>query len=341
MARDITVRVTECEVCQRFKSEHVKYPGLLEPISVPHKSWEVATMDFIEALPKSNGKDTILVMIDKYIKYCHLMALQHPFTATQVAQLFLDTLVKLYGPPIMLITDRDKIFISNFWTAFFKALGTDHKLSTSYHPQTDGQSERLNQCIEMFLRCFAHQKPTQWTKWLSLAEWWYNTTYHSAIKMTPYQALYGKTPPSIHYQQAEKTGNATVDEFLKNRAHIKARLKDNLVKAQERMKFYADKKRTERIFEVGDEVFLKLQPFKQTSMRPQNNQKFMARLYGPYKILKKIGQVAYQLELLDDAKIHHTFHVSQLKKKLGSNCFPQQRPPKSPESGEPPNLSRS
>lgn len=98
MTKDITTWVSECEVCQRFKNEHVKYPGLLEPIAVPVNTWEVATMDFIESLPKSNGKDTILVMIDKYTKYCHLMALQHPFTATQVAQLVLDTVVKLYGP---------------------------------------------------------------------------------------------------------------------------------------------------------------------------------------------------------------------------------------------------
>lgn len=143
MAKDITVWVTECEVFQPFKSEHVKYPGLLEPISVPHNVWEVVTMDFIEALPKSSGIDTILVIIDKYYKYCHLMALQHPFTATQVVKLVLQTVVKLYGPPVVMIRDLDKIFISNFWTALFKALGTEHKLSTSYHPQNDVQSERL------------------------------------------------------------------------------------------------------------------------------------------------------------------------------------------------------
>lgn len=102
------------------------------------------------------------------------------------------------------------------------------------------------------------------------------------------------------------------------------------------MKIYADKRRTERDFTVGEEVFLKLQSFRQTSLRPQQNQKFMARFYGPYKILKKIGTVAYQLELPPEDCIHHTFHVSQLKKKLGTNCFPQQGPPLSPNSSDPP-----
>lgn len=156
--------MAECEICQRFESEHSKYPGILEPIPIPSSAWEVATMDFIEAMPKSNGKDILLVMSDKFTKYCHIMVLQHLFTATQVAQLVLDTVVKLYGPSKALIKDRDKIFVSKFWTKFIFSLGTEHRMSTSYHPQTDGQSERLNQRIKMFLCCFVHHKPGQWTR---------------------------------------------------------------------------------------------------------------------------------------------------------------------------------
>lgn len=146
-------------------------------------------MDFIESLPKSAGRDIILVIIDKYTKYAHFLAPQHPFTASQVAQTLLDNVFKLYGPPTAVITERDKIFTSNFWAKLFKKLGTSSRLSTAYHPQTDGQSERLNQCLEMYLRCLTYQRPNQWHKWLPMAEWWYNTNYHSAINMTPYFAL--------------------------------------------------------------------------------------------------------------------------------------------------------
>lgn len=213
--QDITSYVQSCDVCQRFKGEHVSTPGLLQPIPIPEHSWETVTMDFIESLPKSSGKDTIMVVIDKYTKYCHLIALQHPFSATQVAQKFQDQIVKLYGPPKILISDRDKIFTSHFWSELFAALGTSSHLTTAYHPQSDGQSERLNQCIEMYLRCLTHQKPNDWSKWLYMAEWWYNTAHHSAINMTPYKALYGKDPPSVNYHQAQNTKNASLDLFLR------------------------------------------------------------------------------------------------------------------------------
>lgn len=168
--QDVYRWVQECEICQRFKGEHVNIPGLLQPIATPDQAWEVVTMDFIVSLPKSGGQDTILVVIDKYTKYCHLLTFQHPFTATQVAQRLLDSVIKLYGPPKSIITDRDKIFTSLFWIELFTKMGTAANLSTAYHPQTDGQSERLNQCIEMYLRCLTSHKPKQWHNWLPMAE---------------------------------------------------------------------------------------------------------------------------------------------------------------------------
>lgn len=190
ITKDITSFIQACEICQRYKAEHVHSPGLLQPIPIHAQAWETVTMDFIESLPKSKGYDTILVVIDKFTKYAHLIPFKHPFTATQVAQEFLNHIVKLHGPPKILISDRDKIFTSQFWSHLFTALGTSSHLTTAYHPQSDGQSERLNQCIEMYLRCLSSKKPTDWVNWLPMAEWWYNSSHHSAIKMTPYKALY-------------------------------------------------------------------------------------------------------------------------------------------------------
>lgn len=276
-----------------------------------------------------------MVIIDKYTKYCHLIPLQHPFRAAQIAQSLLDNVFKLYGPPKSIITDRDKIFTSGFWSELFKRLGTSSHLTTAYHPQSDGQSERLNQSIEMYLRCLSNQRPHQWSRWLPMAEWWYNTSHHSAINMSPYQALYEKLPLSLNYHQVGRSTNVCVDEFLKQRIELNCLLKDNLKKAQERMKFYADKRRTEREFQEGDLVFLKLQAFKQNSLKSFKDTKFSPRYFGPYKILKRIGKVAYHLQLQDTAKIHNTFHVSLLKKKIGHNDFAQIDPPDTTNTAPP------
>ena len=151
-------------------------------------------MDFVEGLPPSGAANAILVVVDKFSKFAHFIALKHPFTAKTVAQLFLDHIYRLHGLPTSIISDRDKIFTSQFWQALFKAAGTSLRLSSSYHPQTDGQTERVNQCLETFLRCFAHSCPSQCHRWLSLAEYWYNTSFHSALGKSPFEVLYGFPP---------------------------------------------------------------------------------------------------------------------------------------------------
>jgi transposase InsO family protein len=151
-------------------------------------------MDFIEGLPKSQGKEVILVVVDRLTKSAHFIPLSHPYTVHSMSQAFIDNVFKLHGPPISIITDRDRIFTSNMWQQVFKSLNVKLKLSTAYHPQTDGQTERVNQCLEAYLCCMVFQEPKKWAAWLSLAEWWYNTTYHTALKVSPFQALYGFPP---------------------------------------------------------------------------------------------------------------------------------------------------
>lgn len=139
------------------------------------------------------------------------------------------------------------MFVSSFWREIFNAMGTKLRLSSAYHPQTNGQTERVNQCIEMYLRCMTGQKPTDWVNWLHLAEWWYNTNYHSALEVSPYEALYSTPPPSINYQYV-RTKEDIVNEMLQKRRETQQLIKENLVKASERMKWYGDKGRSDRDF---------------------------------------------------------------------------------------------
>jgi hypothetical protein len=201
-------------------------------------------MNFIEGLPPSNGHSIILVVVDRFAKYGHFFALKHPFSATSIAQLFLDNIVKLHGVPKTIVSDRDKLFISNFWTKLFKLLQTDMKFSSAYHPQTDGQTERVNQCLEMFLRCAVQLTPKQWTKWLSLAELWHNTSYHSSLQCTPFKALYVVDPSPGLFPQVNLTDHQDVADILRKRLMLKGQL----AKAQNRMKVQADNNRTGRSF---------------------------------------------------------------------------------------------
>jgi hypothetical protein len=189
--------VVECVVFQQNKVE-IKTPGLLQPLSIPSQRWEEVSMDFITGLPKSEGKSVIMVIVDRLTKYAHFCALSHPFKASTVATPFMETVQKLHGSPKIIVGDRDPIFTGHFWTELFSCLGTQLAHSSSYHPQLDGQTEIVNKCLEGYLRCFVSDKQTQWFKWLPLAEWWYNTSFHTGNKN---DTIYGTLwiPPSFHH----------------------------------------------------------------------------------------------------------------------------------------------
>lgn len=194
-----------------------------------------------------------------------------------------------------------------------KLQGVQLNFSTAYHPQSNGQTEVLNRCLETYLRCMVIDEPKQWPKWLTLAEWWYNTTYHSAIQMSPFEALYG-IPPPIHIPYIPHDTNiASIEEWFQLREAKLVSLKANMAKATNIMKQIADKHRSKREFKVGNWVYVKLQPYVQTTLRKHHNQKLGPKYFGPYLILEKVGAVAYRLDLPTDSQLHPTFHVSLLK----------------------------
>jgi hypothetical protein len=288
-------------------------------------------MDFVEGLPLSGSKNVILVVVDRFTKYAHFLPLKHPYTAPQVARVFVDGIVKLHGMPRSITSDRDCIFTSNFWKQLFKTLGTKLNYTTAYHPQTDGQSERVNQCLEMFLRCMIQDDPTQWKNWLPMAEFWYNSAVHTSLGCSPFKALYGHEPNMGAMPDMADFTDPHVGDVIRDRAQLIELLKKHLTAAQLRMKRFADKNRTEKSFQVGDNVLLKLQPYAQTTVINRPFLKLAYKFFGPYKILDRVGQVSYRLALPAGTKVHDVFHVSQLK---------EFRPDYSPVFAELPKLPR-
>jgi len=157
----------ECPTCQQYKTENVATPGLLQSLPIPTAPFTDISMDFITGLPKSEGKEVLFVVVDRFSKYAHFMTLSHPYTAHTVAKTFMESIYKLHGLPATIVSDRDSIFLSQFWNELFSLQGVNLHYSTTYHPQSDGQTEVVNRCIEGYLRCMTGEVPSQWCKcWL-------------------------------------------------------------------------------------------------------------------------------------------------------------------------------
>ncbi|GJR10226.1 putative reverse transcriptase domain-containing protein [Tanacetum coccineum] len=285
MKADIATYVSKCLTCARVKAEHQRPSGLLVQPEIPEWKWDNITMDFITKLPRSSqGFDTIWVIVDRLTKSAHFLPIRENDPLDKLARLYLNRIVARHGIPASIICDRDGRFTSNFWRSFQKALGTDISMSTAYHPETNGQSERTIQTLEDMLRACVIDFGKGWVKHLPLAEFSYNNSYHASIKAAPYEALYGQ------------------------------KCRSPVCWAEDRQKSYADRKRKPMEFEVGDRVMLKVSPWKGV-VRFGKRGKLNPRYVGPFKVLAKVGKVAYRLELPQElSRVHHTFHVSNLKK---------------------------
>lgn len=282
---------------------------------------------FCGGIAEISRLDTILVVVDRLSKYAHFIGLCHPFTALTIAHVFVKEIVRLHGYPSTIVSDRDKIFMSLFWRELFRMQGTGLHRSTAYHPQTDGQTEVVNKTMEGYLRCFINGKPKGWAKWLPWAEYWYNTSCHTSTKRSPFEVVYGREPPPLVRFTDGSTTVASVDEQLRERDAILDDLKANILLTQQQMKAYEDSHRREVEFQAGEMVYLKLQPYCQSSLAARTNEKLSPRFYGPFTILGRVGKVAYRLDLPPTAKIHNVFHVSQLKKAIGSAHVSPSVPP--------------
>lgn len=250
--------ICDCAVCQRNKTSHLQPSGLLQPLPVPTLTWSDLTMDFIEALPWVNNKMVILTVVDCLSKAVQFIPLGHPYTVTTVAWAFFDEVVRLHDMPSSIVSDQDPVFTSNLWHELFRLSETKLQMSSTFHPQSDGQSEAANKIIVMYLQCLTGDRPKQWLRWLPWAEYYFNTTYHSALCTMPLKLLYGRNPPSLVGYDKGDARAPTVDQMLCKRDNFLHDAREHLHQAQEQMKLFYDAKHTYVAFGVGDWVWLKL-----------------------------------------------------------------------------------
>ena len=272
-------------------------------------------MDFVTGLPKSpRGNDAIWVFVDKLTKSAHFLPIKVTDSLEKLSQLYFQEIVRLHGVPVTIVSDRDPRFTSRFWESLQKGLDTELVFSTAFHPQTDGQSERVIQIVEDMLRACALDFGGTWEKYLPLVEFAYNNSFQASIGMAPYEALYGR--PCRSPVSWLEVGEATIlgPELVRETTEKIKIIKSRLLTAQSRQKSYADRRRRPLEFGVGDHVFLKVSPRKGIS-RFGIRGKLAPRYIGPFEILERVGEVAYRLALpMQLAGVHNVFHVSMLRK---------------------------
>ncbi|XP_071718850.1 uncharacterized protein [Rutidosis leptorrhynchoides] len=320
MKKDVARYVGKCLTCQQVKIEHQRASGLLQPLDIPVWKWDDISMDFVCGLPKTVKRhDAIWVVIDRLTKSAHFLPIRMDYSVSKLSELFQQEIVRLHGVPSSIVSDRDPRFTSRFWKGLHKAWGTRLKLSTAFHPQTDGQSERTIQILEDMLRACALDWKGNWDEYLCLVEFAYNNIWQASIRMAPFEMLYGRKcrAPVCWNEAGEKLIEGP--ELVRVTNEKVAIATNWLKEAQSRQKVYADKHRRSLEFVVGDKVFLKVSPWKGVR-RFGLKGKLSPRYIGPFEILDRVGEVSYRLALPPQlSHVHNVFHVSQLR---GYNYHP-------------------
>jgi hypothetical protein len=319
--------VGACDACQRNKQRHSRLQGSLKPLPVPEGPWQSISCDFIVELPKSNGYDTILVVVDRLTKMAHFIPTTINVDAKQTARLLIDNVWKTHGTPRDVISDRGPQFASKVTRSLFQIMGIKSNLSTAYHPQTDGQTERVNGILEQYLRIFSAHRQNDWADHLPLAEFAYNNAEHASTGMSPFFANYGFHPTLTTHPTAGQQSPAAGD-LVERIAQVQEELSSAMLIAQEKQKAMYDRHREATPeYKVGEEVWLE-----GTNIRNDRpSAKLSPRRYGPFLITEKVGSHSYRLQLPTTWRIHPVFHV-QLLRLARPDPIPGRRPnPPPPE----------
>jgi hypothetical protein len=317
MKKDIAYFVERCLTCLQVKVEHQRPYGKLQSLDIPVWKWDDITMDFVTKLPRTpSGYDAIWVIVDRLTKSAHFLPIKETYSMEKLARLYIDEVVTRHGVPLSIVSDRDSRFTSTFWKSLQRELGTQLKMSTAYHPQTDGQSERTIQTLEDMLRACVIDFKGSWEVHLPLIEFSYNNSFHASIQAAPFEALYGRKcrTPLCWNEVGEK--QLAGPEIVQLTSDKIGQIRDKMRAAQDRQRMYANKRRKPIEFQVGEKVMLKVSPWKGV-VRFGKKGKLSPRYVGPFVIIERVGEVAYKLDLPEELRgVHSTFHVSNLRKCL-------------------------
>ena len=339
MDADIVSYVIGCDECQRNKPSHQSKIGLLQPLPIPGRPWSQVSLDLITQLPRSKlGNDAIVVFVDKLTKMVHYVATRTDVTAPQLSTIFMREVCRLHGVPDSILSDRDPRFTAHFWRSFWDQLGSKLTMSTAYHPQTDGQTERANRTLEEMLRAYVNWRQSDWDVHLSTLEMAFNTAKQASTGYSPHYLNFGqemRLPLDGAIPSAATNSNPTAIERVERLHRDIASAKENIVKAQERQRKYADRHRRELQFVVGDRVLLSTDHLRMIG--DGRSPKLHSKYIGPFRVVRAVGSNAYELDLPATMRIHPVLNVSRLKAyKDGAASHPDRplphtRPP--PECG--------
>ncbi|KAJ9517116.1 hypothetical protein QJQ45_009020 [Haematococcus lacustris] len=304
--------VRRCHVCQRNKSSTQKPAGLMVPLQMPKAPWDSVSMDFVVKLPKTAaGHDSILVIVDRLTKMVHLAPTVEKVNGEDVARLFYDNVFKLHGMPLEIISDRDPRFRGQFFSGLCDIMQTKQCLSTAFHPQSDGQTERMNKVMEEMLRHYVGVEYVDWDKFLSSAEFAINNSYNSSIGTTPFRLNNVKDPNVPLTLKLDATTNNAAQNFARVMKDNLEKAKLTLDAARKRQKAYYDlMHRDENEIVVGSEVLLRTKHLK---FKNPGSPKLLPLYIGPFQVTHKVNDVAFRIKLPETFKIHDVFHVSKLK----------------------------
>ncbi|KAJ9508984.1 hypothetical protein QJQ45_028315, partial [Haematococcus lacustris] len=325
MHKTVQEYVRTCDKCQRNKATNQLPPGLLQPLPIPSRNWQQVSMDFIGPLPATpRGHTMIFTVVDKLSKMIHLIPTTTTATAHDTARLFFDHIFKHHGLPEAIISDRDPKFTSDFWTSLFHLTGTRLLLSSAYHPQTDGQTERANRTVEDMLRPYVNDHKSDWDQHLAAVEFAYNSSEHAGTGFTPFYLNYGQhptTPSALMLPPPTLVPSQAAEDFVTSMRNNLTAARSALQRSIDTQKLHADQHRRHEEFEVGDLVLLSCANLNlQTAV---NSAKLQPRFVGPFKVLAKHSPVSYKLDLPPSMRILPTFHISRLRPYLSSSSFPE------------------
>ena len=332
--------VTSCDACQRNKPSQQATMGMAMPLPIPTRPGQQWSMDLITALPRSrSGNDAIVVFVDKLVKLNHYVACKTTVSAPELATIFIREVVRLHGVPESILSDRDPRFTANFWRAFWSQLGTTLTMSTAYHPQSDGQTERANRTLEEMLRSRINFEQDDWDEHLAAAELAINNSIQASTGFTPFYLSYGREVELPLDRAIAGLRPSNCPEASERIRRLKSALdvaRIHIEKAQERQSKYTNRHRRDVTFKVGDRVLLSTEHLRMVGA-DKRTPKFTYKYIGPFKVKRVANANAYELDLPPQLRIHPVLNVSRLKEyRDGTAEFPS-RP--SPDARPPPEVT--